>query len=239
MAPYRKALRDHFEGIPAWRTMLSMDFLFYGIGLLLMAIGSFLLNPYAIAGYGILVGVGRPVLLFGLFLAFVKQDEWGLLITTGVSCLYTLVAFFIVLFAPYGIGAISIPYIVESVCWGILFAFAFKYSNMFSRLKADSAARAAVYAQQAATMGTACTKCGAIIPTGAGFCQRCGAPKPAVPACSKCGAPLTPGAAFCLKCGQPIQTKPEGQPEATAKCPQCGADVKPGAAFCLKCGNKL
>ncbi|MHB1314164.1 MAG: zinc ribbon domain-containing protein [Christensenellales bacterium] len=235
MAPYRKVLKDHYEGIPAWRSMLSMDYLFYGLGLLCLAIGSFLLtSPTALAAYGILAGIGRPLFFFGLFLAFVKQDDWGLLISTGVSCLYSLIVFFILIFNKFGYGAIGIPFIVESVCWGILFAFALKFSTVFARMKAESAARAAVYAQQAATMGTPCAKCGAIIPSGAGFCQRCGASKAAGPACSQCGAPLSPGAAFCLKCGQPVQQAPP-----TIKCPQCGADVKQGAAFCLKCGSKL
>lgn len=232
MAPYRKVLKEHFEGIPAWRSMLSMNFLFYGLGLLCLGVGSFLMFSSAVA-FSLLTGLGRPLFFFGLFLTFVKQDDWGLLITTGVSCLYTLVAFFVIVFNQFT-GSYAITYIVESVCWGILFAFALKYSTVLARARAESAARNAVYAQQAATMGTPCVKCGTIIPSGAAFCQRCGATKVSGPVCSKCGAALTPGAAFCLHCGQPIQ-----QAEPTAKCPQCGADVKQGAAFCLKCGSKL
>ena len=232
MAPYRKVLREHFESIPAWRSMLNMDFLFYGFGLLCMGVGAFLMFTSPVA-YSILSGLGKPLFFFGLFLAFVKQDDWGLLISTGVTCLYMLVVFFIEVFSPY-YGAFGITYIIEAVCWGALFGIALKYSTVLARAKAQSAARAAVYAQQAAAMGIPCTKCGAIIPEGAAFCQRCGAPKTTGPVCSQCGAPLSPGASFCLRCGQPVQ-----QAEPTITCPQCGAEAKQGAAFCLKCGAKL
>ena len=44
-----------------------------------------------------------------------------------------------------------------------------------------------------------CIKCGALLPKGSVFCNKCGAQQ--VQICSQCGAELPSGSAFCNKCG--------------------------------------
>jgi len=88
-------------------------------------------------------------------------------------------------------------------------------------------------AQQAQARPTiACPKCGFQNPSGAKFCQNCGASlQPQGSKCPKCGTINPPGAKFCSNCGAPLQP--------TAKCPSCGADIPAGAKFCPNCGTKL
>ena len=88
-------------------------------------------------------------------------------------------------------------------------------------------------AQQAQAQPTiACPKCGFQNPSGAKFCQNCGASlQPQGSKCPKCGTINPPGAKFCSNCGAPLQP--------TAKCPSCGADIPAGAKFCPNCGTKL
>lgn len=62
--------------------------------------------------------------------------------------------------------------------------------------------------------GTRCPNCGAVVVTGAAFCQSCGAPmvlkEPPGPIhfCVHCGAQLREGARFCPKCGQGVPHSP-------------------------------
>lgn len=93
----------------------------------------------------------------------------------------------------------------------------------------QGAAPAAAPAAAAATV--ACPSCGTANPTGAKFCQNCGA-QLAAATCPKCNSPVAPGAKFCPNCGAPLAAGP-------AKCSQCGQELAPGAKFCPNCGNKV
>src|SRR4051794_31332144 len=54
--------------------------------------------------------------------------------------------------------------------------------------------------------GPACPRCGAAAPSGAGFCQQCGASLAA--GCPTCGSPVSPGARFCPQCGSALSGTP-------------------------------
>lgn len=77
-----------------------------------------------------------------------------------------------------------------------------------------------------------CTKCGAVLPSGAKFCLECGEKVVSVSAdtvvCPNCGKTVAKGK-FCPECGHKFITV----------CPKCGKDVPIGAKFCLECGEKL
>ncbi len=40
MSDYRKALKEHFESIPAFNSMLKVNYIFYGLGLLFLILAS-------------------------------------------------------------------------------------------------------------------------------------------------------------------------------------------------------
>lgn len=77
-----------------------------------------------------------------------------------------------------------------------------------------------------------CTKCGAVLPSGAKFCLECGEKVVSVSAdtvvCPNCGKTVAKGK-FCPECGHKFITA----------CSKCGKDVPIGAKFCLECGEKL
>lgn len=47
-----------------------------------------------------------------------------------------------------------------------------------------------------------CVECGALLPSDAKFCDKCGAEQEEVLFCNNCGAQLAADASFCHKCGQ-------------------------------------
>ena len=57
-------------------------------------------------------------------------------------------------------------------------------------------------------MGKQCSKCSALLPDTAKFCDKCGAPvqeQPQAQYCPKCGTRLEPGTKFCGSCGTPVK----------------------------------
>lgn len=71
-----------------------------------------------------------------------------------------------------------------------------------------------------------CTNCGHPLPSGAAFCQNCGAAVPQdtvsaeTPAfCVNCGEQLKPGSKFCINCGTPVSQAPVTQEPETSAAP--------------------
>ncbi len=75
--------------------------------------------------------------------------------------------------------------------------------------------------------GTACSKCGTMVPEGQKFCSNCGNQMGSF--CPGCGSAIEPNAKFCMNCGKKL----------TANCGQCGAELPPNTKFCPNCGNKV
>ena len=77
-----------------------------------------------------------------------------------------------------------------------------------------------------------CTKCGALLPSGAKFCLECGEKVQSISQdqiiCPVCGK-STPKGKFCMECGSAL----------ARTCPKCGAQLPNGAKFCLECGEKV
>ena len=84
MKEYRKALKDHFEAIPWMKSLIGIDFVFYGVGLLLLVLTACLSMSASATLMDLLNGIGMISFLFGLFLAFVKKDDLGIMISAGV-----------------------------------------------------------------------------------------------------------------------------------------------------------
>lgn len=52
--------------------------------------------------------------------------------------------------------------------------------------------------------GSACSKCGNALPTGAKFCSNCGTPVPQKKFCTNCGTQLNAESKFCSNCGKAV-----------------------------------
>ncbi len=84
----------------------------------------------------------------------------------------------------------------------------------------------------ATAQGVPCPKCGTSNPSGAKFCQNCGAPQrvePATVECPNCHAQMQAGAKFCSSCGQSL---------AAHKCKNCDTSLQADAKFCANCGTQ-
>src|SRR3989440_599968 len=80
---------------------------------------------------------------------------------------------------------------------------------------------------------TPCPKCGTENPSGAKFCQNCGAntqPQAAAATvtCPNCQAQVQSGSKFCNNCGQSMEPK---------VCKNCNTPIPAGAKFCGNCGT--
>lgn len=73
-----------------------------------------------------------------------------------------------------------------------------------------------------------CRRCGALLTTGAAFCEECGEPVSAAHTCPDCHAEVPQGMAICPVCGHSITTD---------RCSFCGAPMDTGDRFCAECGN--
>jgi len=83
-----------------------------------------------------------------------------------------------------------------------------------------------------ATQNVPCPKCNTPNPSGAKFCQNCGAntqPQQApAQVCPHCQAQVQAGVKFCNNCGQSLAPQP---------CKNCNTPVPAGAKFCGNCGT--
>ena len=203
MSDYRKAIKEHFEAIPALQGMLAVNYVFYGIGLVLYIIGGFLTSYIAA---DLLICFGLLLIGFGLFLSFVKRDDLSVMIIFFVYAFFQLVFFIYTLVAGRGyvIPISRLLYLAVAVFLGIL---ALKSSGKLSemqRRKIEQTAAMMQQMQQQASMSR-CPNCGAAMAPQAQFCPACGAKKPEPMKCPSCGAPASEQDTFCNSCGAKLK----------------------------------
>lgn len=122
MKDYRDVLKEHFGSRSPWKSLLGIDYVFYGVGLLFLILSACLMNTYGV-WYDMFGTLGLLCVVFGLFLAFIKKDEWGMLITTGVCALYYLVMFIVIAVqSSRYIGLLQISELLYALVFGGLFA---------------------------------------------------------------------------------------------------------------------
>lgn len=251
MKEYRIALKSHFEAIAGFKKCMDIDFVFWGIGLVFMVLGSFVGN---VAG-DVITGIGTWMLYFGMALAFIKKNDLGLLIITGTLTVVYLVVF--IIGAANGLAVLSL--IFNTIAFGTLFILAYKASDAAKKAEIKRTREA----MKASKANAVCKSCGAVLAADAQFCPACGQKVPEPARCPQCGASIAEGVAFCDKCGAKLlEEKQEASvvcincgaaltdenafcPACGQKvpkpgcCPQCGAEIREGTAFCGRCGTRL
>ena len=246
MAAYRMAIKEHFESIPRWKTILDSAAIFWGVGLGLYVLGGCLV--VALMGIGALLNsIGLWMAIFGLVAAFIKQDERGLVVTTGGLALFNLI-FFIIFLARSGMGDFSL--LISMLVFGSLFMIAYRSSGIKKNIEMKRAQEASIRAQQMQQMQAQQMQMQQM-QAQAQQAQPIGRPGQAPQmwaagtapgaVCVSCGAALIDGAVFCNKCGakQPEQQEAQAATAASgAVCVSCGAELIDGAVFCNKCGAK-
>ncbi|MDL2238435.1 zinc ribbon domain-containing protein [Christensenellaceae bacterium OttesenSCG-928-K19] len=243
MAGYRKAIKEHFEAIPAFKKVLDIDFIFWGVGLALYVLGGCLLFVIP-AGASAIAGVGLWMAYFGIALAFIKKNDWGLMITFLGLAIFSVINFIITIAVSSGYGvSIPISLLFDTLAFGTLFILSYRASDTLKNAEMKRAQEAALLAQQVKAMGgTVCPSCGAVMEGGAKFCNVCGTKRPDQQRCVSCGNELAVGAGFCNRCGAKVAPIEETKPEVEAvviKCASCGRDITRDDAFCPGCGAKI
>ena len=200
MKDYRDVLKEHFGSRSPWKSLLGIDYVFYGVGLLFLILSACLMNTYGV-WYDMFGTLGLLCVVFGLFLAFIKKDEWGMLITTGVCALYYLVMFIVIAVqSSRYIGLLQISELLYALVFGGLFALALMTSSVLKMAKQ----RRAVTMQANNSAVRKCSVCGAPMKADAMFCPNCGA-KQEKPKCPSCGAPVSENDSFCNNCGTKLK----------------------------------
>ena len=185
MSDYRKALKEHFESIPAFNSMLKVNYIFYGLGLLFLILASII----SISSNAL----GTLLLLFGLFLCFVRKDDMGIIISMSVFGLLELIMFIVSLVTFRGF-IIQFSYLLYTGAAVWLLVLALRSSGLVKQMQSR---------QQAAAGARSCVSCGASIAADTNFCPACGAQQTVK--CPQCGATVSSADEFCGGCGNKLK----------------------------------
>lgn len=175
MEQYRKAIKEHFESKSGWRALLKVDFLFWGGGIVLSSLGG-AMSATSYPAASTLNALGGWALLFGLALAFIRKNDWGLMIGTAGIALEN-VAMIIVQALR---GVVGYGTIFDAIAYGLLFAAVLLTSDVMKQAKENRLRQAELRARQQPPVhnqfeaGAFCTSCGAPHPVQSRFCPQCG-----------------------------------------------------------------
>ena len=165
MSDYRKALKEHFESIPAFNSMLKINYIFYGLGLLFLILAAVLSTS--------------SFTVSDLFNGFVRKDDMGVVISMGVFALFDLIMFIVSLVTYRGF-IIQFSYLLYTGAAVWLLVLALRSSGLVKQMQNH---------QQAAAGARTCVSCGASIAAGTNFCPACGAQQTVK--CPQCGATVS------------------------------------------------
>lgn len=221
MNKVQTALNEYFNSKGFFKTVMNIDYIWYGLGALLLFVGA----VFAFPGSNILAILGLYLFWAGVVVGFAKKNDIGLTIAFGAYILTFFVSFIISFVKVFTVAAVMLTGVfadlIHIAVATLLLICVIKRSEYYARhlvLKQQQAAAYAAAQAQAAAYAATQVKAGYTPPSRA---------------CSNCGNPLAPDALFCPKCGARHEIV---LPPA---CPSCGAELKEGAVFCVKCGAKV
>ena len=192
MSDDRKALKEHCESIPAFNSMLKVNYIFYGLGLLFLILAS-IISISSVTASDLFNALGTLLLLFGLFLCFVRRDDMGIIISMSVFGLLELIMFIVSLVTFRGF-IIQFSYLLYTGAAVWLLVLALRSSGLVKQMQSR---------QQVAAGARTCVSCGASIAADTNFCPVCGAQQTVK--CPQCGATVSSADEFCGGCGNKLK----------------------------------
>ncbi|MFV0464789.1 MAG: zinc ribbon domain-containing protein [Lachnospiraceae bacterium] len=198
MEKFRKILSEQAESDPVCKKILGLNYIFWSLGLILYIVGGSLTWISQVTA-DILGSMGIWILVFGLIAAFIKKNDWGLLISTCCASLFNLVMFILMILLS---KMIRIDYMIHAFGFAIVFIIVLRASDFMKEAELRKAQEAALFARQMQSAGgTVCASCGFIFIGDTAFCPKCGAKHQESVSCKTCGAVIKDNDQFCPKCG--------------------------------------
>lgn len=209
MKEYRKAVKKYFESRTPLSSLLSLDAVFYGLGLLFLFLTGFSLLRVPTDLFSAL---GFWLFWFGIVLAFIRKGDISLTIGLGI---YTLLNFiqFVIICAASSYGFLGFTTLFNTAVGTLLLVLTVRdadfYKNYQARPKTATPYQAQ-YSEEHESVASAnadsqfpawCPECGSAVDQSTKFCPHCGHKMPEANRCPKCGSPIPAGAATCIVCG--------------------------------------
>ena len=212
MKEYRRAIKEHFESRTPLHSLLSLDAVFYGVGLLFLFLTGFSLLRVPTDLFSAL---GFWLFWFGIILAFIRKGDVSLTIGLGI---YTLLNFiqFIMICATSSYGFLGFTTLFNTGVGTLLLVLTVRDADFFKEYQKREKA-AAQYQQQYSAeykqkssqdsddLGSQfpawCPECGSAVDQNTKFCPHCGHKMPEANRCPKCGSPIPAGSTTCIVCG--------------------------------------
>lgn len=212
MKEYRRAIKEHFESCTPLRSILPLDAVFYGVGLLFLLLTGFSLLRVPTDLFSAL---GFWLFWFGIVLAFIRKGDVSLTIGLGI---YTLLNFiqFIMICATSVYGFLGFTSLLNTAVGTLLLVLTIRDADFYKDYLERQKTAAQYQPQYSAEYGQKplqdsddlgsqfpawCPECGSAVDQNTKFCPHCGHKMPDANRCPKCGSPIPAGSTTCIVCG--------------------------------------
>lgn len=212
MKEYRRSIKEHFESCTPLRSILPLDAVFYGVGLLFLFLTGFSLLRVPTDLFSAL---GFWLFWFGIVLAFIRKGDISLTIGLGI---YTLLNFiqFIMICATSVYGFLGFTSLLNTAVGTLLLVLTIRDADFYKDYLERQKTAAQYQLQYSAEYGQKpsqdsddlgsqfpawCPECGSAVDQNTKFCPHCGQKMPEANRCPKCGSPIPAGSTTCIVCG--------------------------------------
>jgi len=204
----QNSLKDYFNSKPFFRGAMAIDFVIYGLGFVLMVVGSFVLQIAEA-----FVNLGIIMFWAGIVFGFAKKNDIGLTIAFSAYGLFNLLILILALARPYGYSFFSFGSLCHVIIATLLLIATIRGAEYYKKYQQNkqlvvqaAAAQVAMASQQNGFIRN-CVSCGAPLEGAAIFCSKCGTKQQEKQFCPHCGAEISGNSAFCSKCGGGLNLK--------------------------------
>ncbi|MFT9116347.1 MAG: zinc-ribbon domain-containing protein [Sporolactobacillus sp.] len=211
MKEYRENIKEHFESRTPLHSLLSLDAVFYGVGLLFLFLTGFSLLRVPTDLFSAL---GFWLFWFGIVLAFIRKGDISLTIGLGIYALLNFIQF-INACATSSYGFFGFTTLLNTAVDALLLVLTIRDADFYKDYQARQRTAVQYQAQyssepepiQSTDTDTGsqfpawCPNCGSAVDQNTKFCPHCGQKMPEANRCPKCGSPIPAGSRVCIVCG--------------------------------------